>query len=407
MSKTKQRQGRKLLLLSLVMALVLPLLAPAVAARAASATKKITTNKAYVDKLTSEAAVKYYQFTVDQSGYFVISLKKRNLTDDANSGWNLLIQDLDGNTLRDWGGIKTSFQTPRLNFKKGTKLLVKIEETDTWYSRSSLDVDYSLKVITVANAQWEQENNDSFKTANVIKSGKTGKIGTVWNTGDVDYYVYTVDKSGFIKLKMEKQVKSDDSCRGWNVVLIDKSGNELRDFSGITTSFTTPNLNFKKGTKLYIKIVPTDTWASRCPVDIKYHVSIISSANAKWEQETLAASETTKNATVTKAGTTKIGTLMWYEDVDYYKFVPVKNGKLNVTLQKLNGSDDAKSGWNVEILNANGKVLGGKYGVTTKDITKGITVKKGKVYYFKVTCRDNFYSRNPRDVVYLLKTTLK
>lgn len=128
--------------------------------------KNIATNTVVTDSLESYDDENYYVFTVDKSGYMEVEFIKVDPTADALDGWWIGLYDMQGNSHRYWQGYKTSFTSPKMNYKAGTQLFIKIVAADTY--DPPVGVSYSLKIKTTADSSWEQESNDSVSVATVL-----------------------------------------------------------------------------------------------------------------------------------------------------------------------------------------------------------------------------------------------
>ena len=371
----KHDRSEKLIILGLILALVLPLLVPAVASRAAIKATAIACNKSVTDQLTKQDKEKTYEFTVDKTGYFNIIFEKKDKLVETKE-WKIELLDSNGSKIKSYS-TDTKVKSPEFNFKTGTKFYIKV--STSMPSIGPIGIDYILRVNTKANAGWEQEANDTLATATKIVANETGRLGTLWKTGDVDYYKYTVDKTGYFFVRLRKTVASADPKYGWKLTMLDAKGNELRNWSGIESSYVTNKYAFKKGTVLYFKV--EGSLPSLQPVDVHYNLIIKSAANASWEVE---SNDATTSANAVNAGGSKTGNLFSSKDKDCYKFTATKNGSIKVQFKKLDANADVGYGWSLKVTDTNGKELFNQNRVSSNILTKAITVKKGKTYYITV-----------------------
>ena len=383
---------KRLWAFALVLAMALPILVPVVPARAANITK-LSPNTTKADKLTGDVSEKYYSLTVDKTGYFNIIFQKADFSADGRDGWRIELCDSNGVAKRDWK-TDSSLKTPELNFKKGSKLIIKVSFGGYY---KPYDVTYKLRVNTKSNAGWEQEDitkfgpDEKFSSAKQILASKTGRVGSLWNRDYVDYFKYTVDKTGWFKVRLRKTVESADARDGWRLSMYDKSGNEINSWSGIKTSFYTPKMGYKQGTVLYFKVERSGYYS---PDDVHYNLIVLFTANSSWEQENNGDSKTSN---VIKTSGSRIGSLYYKGDVDCYKFTATKTGKIRITFTKVDATADARDGWRVIMINSGGNEILNQGGLTTTQKLSSVKVTKGKTYYISVT-NSGYYS--PNDVYY-------
>ena len=234
--------------------------------------KNIATNTVVTDSLESGDDTNYYVFTVDKSGYIEVEFTKVDLASNVNGGWWIWLCDVNGASHRYWQGYKTSFVSPKMNYKAGTKLYVKIAAACDW--DAPVGVAYSLKIKTTADSSWEQEDNDSSSAATVIgpNQEKTGSLIYSLVKDDIDYYAYTVDRKGYFEVEFSKKNPTDEAAHGWSIVLYNQSGQEIDRYNGCETALTTQKYNFKPGTKVYVAVYPG--WIYEIPGDIQYTIKI-------------------------------------------------------------------------------------------------------------------------------------
>ena len=147
----------------------------------------------------------------------------------------------------------------RLNFKKGETVYLEVAKG---YSVGGKEYTVTMNY----DGAWEQEPNNTFKTASVLKKGKS-KIGTCYATTDEDYYVYKAPKSATIKFTFTgDQV---DSGYGWDVTVYDQSKKVVKQIQGLKDSQTI-GVKAKKGRSYYLVVKPRDSKM----VDISYEVIV-------------------------------------------------------------------------------------------------------------------------------------
>ena len=399
---TKKMNRRHGIAFAIVLALVFTLFTPAGAPRAASVTKEITTNKACVDRLQNADDEKIYTFTVGTSGYFTISFGKLHEEDDAQFGWDMELCTESGKVLRAWDKVKEKQTTGRFNFKKGTKLCIRVKADWNGDFYAPVGVAYSLKVAAYDSDKWEQEDNNDMQNATLLRAGSAGKLGTLWNETDVDWYAYTVDQAGYFRIRLVN-LSSTELGHGWNVSLHDPKGKMLKKWKNIRSGETSVKLNYKKGTQLFLKVEAAMDSESFAPVDKQYKILVISKADSSWEQE---SRDNNKNDNTITVGKTVHGTMISEKDRDNYTVVADKAGRLRITLSNAYPNKELGYGWNLQICDTKGRVLKESKKIRTKQ-TIGVTVKKGTACVVKVSPNWESESFAPIDDIYLLKAVIK
>ncbi|MBR1780122.1 MAG: N-acetylmuramoyl-L-alanine amidase family protein [Oscillospiraceae bacterium] len=151
----------------------------------------------------------------------------------------------------------------------------------TYYLKVSRDyyssVQYALKVNYKSASNWETEFNDSFYTANSL-SINTEKNGSLMNSGDVDYYVFTVSQNGYYTLSF-KHDYVDRDWTYWRATIYDSDFEALKTISyrgNDLTENVSEKINLESG-KYYIKI-QRDYYAS-----VKYTLKV-NSLKQGWQK---------------------------------------------------------------------------------------------------------------------------
>lgn len=374
-------------LTAFLLALVFVLTGSDVTCNAAEMTN-LTCGQEITDSLETSDDVNYYAFTVDKTGYFTISFTKVDPTLGPGWGWDVALCDMDGNYLREYRGQKNTFSTAKLNYRAGTRLYLKVDANYT--SSAPTGQAYKIKVNTVADGSWEQEYNDTTATAMPMASN-VNRIGTLISGSDADYYAYTVEKTGYFTFDFRREDPTLSPGWGWDMDIYDTAGNLLCEYNGIKSNFSTQKLNFKTGTKLYVKI--SANYSNSSPTDQIYFLQASAVAKKNWEVETVKYSSDTwssriKNA-ATLSGTKRYGSLWESSDNDVYKLKVSKTGKVTLKFYPNNTEDNVGWGYDIGIYKKNGdKAV--EYEQIKTDTTKTFYAKKG-TYYVVVSAN---YSRS-------------
>ena len=171
---------------------------------------------------------------------------------DTFCGEFALIGEGDTNTY-DKGKVYNynTYKTKSMNLPKGKKATFKVTDYEL-LTMGDVSISYTIKVVQVTPKLFETEKNDSKKSADQIKKGKTYS-GLISYETDHDYFVFKAPKTNKYKIKAwltdSNYEYSDVSFKAYkgSKLLGDKSV-ELRD-----NKVTLYSGKLKKGQKIYIK----------------------------------------------------------------------------------------------------------------------------------------------------------
>ena len=219
-----------------------------------------------------------------------------------------------------------------------------------------------MKFIPELASEYEQEDNDSFDTANVIMPNMLYK-GGMGSTNDEDYYKIVVSEKGSLYTELSIGTYSDDSDRpymGYELYSELPNGN-LEQIAGIKNSATTVSLGRSYKTErvrvnkgvYYIKI-------SSSIYNYSLKAVYKEEIGDEFELEKNDTKDTANKITVNKKYTGNLNEPVETEDrkitdEDYYKFTLESTGKAQ--LQMITPRQKAKGLFTAELLNENGKVL--------------------------------------------------
>ncbi len=332
--------------------------------------------------LYTKGDVDFYKYTVDVSGYFNFTFK--NLaTKEGN--WYLTIYDSSLNVLDSWKSRNFTENSYTYNFKKGTVLYFKVE----YYSYGeAVGKEYSIEVNAKQDSSWEQENNDTKKSATTIKSNKEIH-GNLYIRDDVDYYKYTVDVSGYFNF-IFKNLTTE--AANWNLTIYDSSLNKIDSWKSSNFVEKSTTYNFKKGTILYFKV---EYYSYGEATNKEYSLTVQAKNSASWEQEN---NNSYSKADTIKTNTNKYGNLYSINDIDYYSYTATKTGTLKTTFKF--DADNVGRGWNVTIYDSAKKVIS-TVPYVTADKTISFKAKKGNKYYVVVKPASSYDI--PVNITYTLK----
>ena len=352
----------------------------------------IATNQALTNQLTDDSDVDWYKYTVDFDGYIYFELTSSEVEardfDIAvyNESLSLLSQ------LYSYGEIVQN--TIRFPYERGTVLYIKVSDH---FLGHAVGKNYTLTPKAVVDISWESQPNNTQKKADKLFANKV-KYGTLSSDNDKDIYEFLFPANGTVYFKLNNIYANSDSQ--WHLKIYDSSCNEMLSHRNNRTSYSinTRNLNYKKGTKIYVEITDfNDT------LDVVYSLEPIFIKTNNWERE---SNDTMQKATSLVVKKAKSGTLWSANDIDYYGFKATKSGTLKYVFS-VNDGVTSEYGYNVDVLDSSGKILKSAYDLK---INKSFSFKvtKGKKYYLRVQPRYNSENLSvPTNSQYKVKVVYK
>lgn len=390
------RKLRRILLYSvLVILVVLPFFRTSKPIKAISDQdiKTIGTNTVVEDVLEKGNNIKYYKFTVDKTGYINISFTIPEVNANVYDGWNLTLIDSDGNSEICSFEITTDRTLPKLAFKKGTELYIKVKDSGFNGVFRPYGVKYQLKVNTNEDANWEVEYNNSTTNATTINSNVT-YCGNVMNGNDVDFYHFVVDQTGYFNVAFTIPEVGAYVGNGWYITIY-VGDKQISSFS-TTSNTTTRPYSFKQGTDIYIKIQSRDSYT----IFTTYNLQVNATASSVWEQE---SNDSMADAFPISLGKTYSGTTYCGADVDYYKVTTTTKGFMTVELDPDNLVENLGYGYVLSAYDSENAKLAS---YTVKEKTSMKLYLNAGDYYIRVenySSSDNPGGHN----IYKLMATLK
>ncbi|MGX2961701.1 S-layer homology domain-containing protein [Peribacillus sp. JNUCC 23] len=224
----------------------------------------------------------------------------------------------------------------------------------------------------LAASNYEIEPNDTVQQATPITVNQK-YFGTLSDYYDNDYYNFTVNKPGNIKISMPNSTESS-----WYVRIYNSKGEELNDFSTqygqFATGSTTDQIGLPAGT--YTVIISNYSNAYKVP----YSFNLQFVESSLYEQE---RNDDIPSATSIVLNNQYQGVLSSSNDNDYYAFKLDKPGNILISLP-----NRVDSSWYIRIYDSKGKELNDfstKYGqFAIGNTTDQIGLQAGS-YYLSVS----------------------
>ena len=204
---------------------------------------KLTAGKEMHGSVQNKSDVDYYRYVAKGTGYFKILFT--NVDGGENQYWKLSLYDEKKNLLQT---VETEeeLQTTlaAMSFRKGKEIYLKVERNINDYACGH---EYTVLVKQSNASGWEQESNNSFKTATVLKKNKTCKANN-YSVRDKDYFVYQAAKRGNASIKVTLPEEGY-----WSVTVYNqkKKAIQKEDYVQNGKKIT---CNLKKGENVYVLV---------------------------------------------------------------------------------------------------------------------------------------------------------
>jgi hypothetical protein len=222
------------------------------------------------------------------------------------------------------------------------------------------DKDYRIKINYHSSGVWETEFNDSYAAADTIGLN-TAYYGSLRNSGDADWYKFTVSSAGNISLIFVHDYINSGSTY-WKAYLYNSEMSELASYSfaGSSTSYTQGNMYVETGI-YYIKIT------GYCYSNVTYKLKINQHTHSYKNVVTKAT--TSKNGKIVKTcscGATKGKTVIYYpKTISLSSTKYTYDGTVKKPSVTVKGSDGKKiSSSNYTLKYSSDRKNVGKYKVT-------------------------------------------
>lgn len=294
----------------------------------------------------------YYLFRVTDAGYTVLYFDHEEDTEGMNGAvaWRIRVTDMQGN---EYYYISSDMDKAMIN--SGVMGL----PPGYYYVRVSShvfsNITYSLNVSFSKDSAIETELNDTPESADII-AVNTEKIGSLTpreDKSDRDYYVFTMEKDGFVVIDFihEALTESND---GWNITVTAQDGrvayNTVSDWN--QPVLQSPSIGLTAGT-YYIGIDSDNLYHS----SIVYRLILLTVESSGWETEPNNSMDT---ADVIGIGSTVNGTMVEMGtdyDKDYFMLDIEVAGTLSIAFGHIVVDEPDKEGWIVSVADADGNII--------------------------------------------------
>ena len=354
----------------------------------------LTADSAITAEISSTSDVDFYQYTVAKSGYFNfyikdVDCKKPNLYITIYNSNLKEIAKVYTDEFENGNKLRVS---QAWNFKKGTKLYIKVEP---FYYYSPYSGKYQLSVKETKNSSWEQEDgsNDTKKKPTSLSSNKV-KYGNLCDESDIDFYKYKVDVTGHFDVTVTNE---DSTVANWNIQIYDSKWNEIDEYrlnSDYGYAATSIDYSFKKGTIIYVKISGVSYGDF---VGDTYSIKVNASKSSNYEKE---GNNKYSQATKLTKGKSVKGNLYVSTDKDYYVYKATKKGTTKMGFYVDVDDESVGSGWKVVVYDSSKKKVKTVTNIKS-DTTIIFKTAKNKNYYMVVSAQSSYSV--PRGIQYKVK----
>lgn len=354
----------------------------------AAAADELSLGKKITGSLYGAGDADYFKITVSEESDISLNLTHDRAADrETMNLYRVSFCDASEKTLYEMysNGASTDVSSIDISASAGT-YLVKVEGA----LGSVVDAytgNYGLSVTAHAAGTREKENNDTMGAANAIASGVTYG-GDLRNSGDVDYFLLTDKKDGYLSLDFSHTVVSGWETENVYKITVIRKGQTGAVYTGYVkggeTSWKSPNIGLAADS-YYIAVEPAATLGSAVangflgscyPAD--YKMTATWKNKSAWEKESNNAF-TAANAI--QSGKVCYGSIAFESDKDYYKITLKKNGFLQFKLSYKNAGT-LESPYQISVCNKDGNTLyeSGSMGMDSLYASGKVGLEKGTYY---------------------------
>ena len=306
--------------------------------------KAIELNTNYSSHLERWDEVQHYSFTLPSSGVISISFS-HEFVESKREYWALYLFDQEGNELlyqSYCGNTVEERISPHIGLPAGI-FYIRIKP-DMGHLDTGL---FTFRINFEPSDVWEDELNEYKHTATAIRTN-TEYNGTLRNSKDKDYYVFTLPAAGYVSFDFSHEFV-DQNRELWFLRLEDAEEGQLFDggYSGRDVSVKTSNrIGLPEGT-YYICVYPL---ASREAQTVVYRFSVHYTEDESWERE---FNDNIVSVNPISLNKDYHGSLISQKDKDCFSFTLPAPGCISVRFFH-DYTDTSSDLWKVSILNDEG-----------------------------------------------------
>lgn len=371
-----------------------------------TAVKEINVNTKYYGTLSTGNAIDSYKFTLNKAGHIRIDFGKE-YESNSSKGWYVKIYNKNWEVIKCdtfyCGNSKTD-KSSELGLNSGV-YYISVLPISTSSGLYWTDVKYNLVVAFSEDNNWEKEINDTFETANIVKTNNKyyGSISDA-DSRDGDYYRFTLTSPGHIRLDFGKEYESNSS-KGWEVYLYNAEQEEMISWTfhcGNSKTDSTLEYGLNKGNYyIFVKGIANSNGYLKSDVAYSFKVNYI--ASNVWEREPNDDLSTPNTIAV---NTVYYGTTNWNDDC--YKFELSRNGTVSIDFGK-EYDEDTRKGWEITLYNTDREKISSAT-INCGDTKVATVIETNLVlgtYYLKISPLFNTWHDCNSEVTYNIKVTAK
>ncbi len=342
----------------------------------------------YIGASQSKNDVDWYKIN-NTKDYFSLTFNfdSGSYLDGVNDGWLVKLYRPGNLTDSFASATVTTSSWTSAKFPYTGEIYIKVEPdnfNNGSYAPSAYSY-YNICVTTTTDSNWEDENNGTEATADILNIGET-YIGASQVKNDVDWYKFNNTKDYFnLTFNFDSDSYLSGVNDGWLVKLY-RPGNLTTAFASKTvTTGSWTSAKFPYSGEIYVKVEPENfNNGSYAPSAYSYYnIKVTTTQDILWENET---NDTSDKVDVIKNGTKCIGASQSCSDVDWF-VLESKNGYIDLDFNidyDACSAEQVSDGWDVYVY-TNNDFTKPVYKIT--DITKKVSLKKkaiGEHAYIKV-----------------------
>lgn len=294
----------------------------------------------------------WYLFRVTETGYSVLYFEHAADAQAMNNAtvWRVSVTDMQGN---EYYYITSDTAETKIN--SGVMGLPPGYYYVCVSSHVYSSVTYSLNVSFSKDSAIETELNDTPETADeiAVNTEKVGALTERSDRSDRDWFVFTMERDGFVVIDFIHEALSDDKD-GWNISVIAADGrvayNTVSDRN--QPVLQSPSIGLTAGT-YHIRIDSDNLYHS----SIVYRLILLTVESSGWETE---PNNTIETADAVEVGSTVNGTMIEMGtdfDKDYFAIDVPTAGTFSLAFGHIIVNEAGKEGWIVSVLDAEGNIL--------------------------------------------------
>lgn len=310
---------------------------------------EIAANKTYWGSLKSLEDVDFYKVTLAKAGYVCLKFGHAQLANVSENYYHVYLYGADGATVYsefDSKGNSVEYSDTKIGLPAGTYYVKVVFKGN--YDNGT----YSVRMSYKESSSWEKESNDNVNLANKLSMDKWYH-GALSSAEDQDYYKFSIDAAGCIKIGF-RHANLADSKKNYYIYLYDKKCSQLAVFSsgGFDESLSFADYGLPKGT-YYLRVCAADGKGKTTGYsNSEYQIKVTYTKVSGWETEAnndFATADKLKLGTPVKGTTTK-------KDTDMYKFTLSGKTWVNISFAHADtGSTDKQ--WHVRLYDSRGNTV--------------------------------------------------